>query len=135
MLQQCLAHTTYQQALCLILFTHSLQQPLAIANATLTSQREACAQSQRLAQDYRSRKNAPTIPTQVFPSLKACCSFRAASFSWWSLRTFLSLLVGGKVGQADFMVPSSITLQGGRIKAAAAKKQDPMLSVPPNAVP
>lgn len=95
-LQQCLAHTAYQQPLCLVLFTHSLQQPLAIASASSTPQREACTQSQRLAQDYTSSENAPTIPTQVFPRLNACCSFRAASFSrglfassstsWWEER-------------------------------------------------
>lgn len=135
-LQQCLAHTANQQPLCLVLFTHSLQQPLAIASATSISQREACAQSQRLAQDYNNTSSKNTDNSNSgLSEAQRLLFLQSCQLLPWFLHIFLYLLVGGKVRQADFMVPSSITTQGGRIKASAAEKQDSMLLVPPNTVP
>ena len=134
MWEQCLARTADPQSLRLLLLTDSLQPALATVAAALTSQREAYAQVQRSARDYTSSKKASTVPTQTFLSLKPCHAFEAASFSWWSLWACLYHVMAGKAGPADSMVPSSIPIQGGCIKAAAAGKQDQMPSVPLNAV-
>lgn len=87
--------------------------------------------SQSSARDYASSKNASATQTQIFLSLKPCCSPKLPASPGGA---FLYHLVGGKVGPADFMVPPSIPMQGGGVKAAAGKKQDQMLSVPLNTV-
>lgn len=98
----------FKQSLYMLLFTNSLQQTLAMVNATLVSQCEA-----------GGSEICPGLYIGSFWVSSLCCSLEAASFLWWSLSA-LTAIWWKEVETADSVVPSSTLVQGGHIKAEAA---------------